>query len=367
MTKSIHSSAGGVRRILLLITDLEIGGTPTVVRELATRLNAPPRVEVEVACLKGWGPVADQLNGAGVAVTAYGARRPWELPAAVRRLREHVRGRGIDTVFSFLVHANVVAARAAAKLPAVRFLQSIQTIQPRPRWHWLAQQWAHRSAERIVVPSTAIVRMAGRRSGIDATKCVVIPNAIDPDAFERANVFHGPIIRAGYLGRLDPAKSPRLLLASLSDPTPADAELHYFGDGPERAALEHAAAQPEFRGRVFIHGAVARPQDALRQMDVLWQPSSVEGFGLVVLEAMASGVPVVATGAGGETDIITDGENGLLAADATAVHRRFAESLHTLRDDPTLRQRLIDNGLRTVRERYTWDVVLPQYRKLLDL
>src|SRR4051794_484999 len=72
-----YNTAGGrnfvSQRILLLLTDLEIGGTPTVVRELAIRLNDPPRVHVEVACLAKWGPVADQLREAGVEVTALGA------------------------------------------------------------------------------------------------------------------------------------------------------------------------------------------------------------------------------------------------------------------------------------------------------
>ena len=61
------------RRILLLITDLEIGGTPTVVRELAVRLHRPPYVFVDVACLAKWGPVADQIQAAGISVTALGA------------------------------------------------------------------------------------------------------------------------------------------------------------------------------------------------------------------------------------------------------------------------------------------------------
>ena len=222
------------RRILLLITDLEIGGTPTVVRELAMRLK--PDVEIQVACLKGWGPVADQLRAAGISVTAFDVQRAMQLRAAVRRLRELVRDRGIDTVFSFLVHANVVAAAASKRLPGVRFLQSIQTVQPHPRWHWLAQRWAARRAERIVVPSSAIATFAGRRSGIAAGKFVVIPNAVDPAAFPRVEVFREPVIRAGYLGRLDPAKSPELLLAALRAAGMEEkAELHYFGDGPERA------------------------------------------------------------------------------------------------------------------------------------
>ena len=124
------------RRILLFVTDLEIGGTPTVVRELATRLNDPPHVEIEVACLKGWGPVAGQIRDAGIPVTAFGVTSPLQLPRAVRQLRALVRERSIDTVFSFLVHANVVAGLASRHLDGVRVLQSIQTIQIKPRWHW---------------------------------------------------------------------------------------------------------------------------------------------------------------------------------------------------------------------------------------
>ena len=351
------------RRILLLITDLQIGGTPTVVRELATRLHAPPEVEVEVACLAKWGSVADQIKAAGVAVTALDARGTLDLRRTVGRLLELVERRAIDTVFSFLVHANVVAALASRKLPGVRFLQSIQTVQPHPGWHWLAQRWASRYAERIIVPSTAIVRYAARRSRIPESKFVVIPNAIEPHDFPRVEVFAGPRIRAGYLGRLDPAKDPGALILGLHSSAIPEAELHYFGDGPARRELEAIARNLGLSERVVFHGAVARPQDALRQIDLLWMPSTVEGFGLVLIEAMASGVPVVAAASGGVLDVVTDGQDGLLVNDAV----QFAGALSNLRDDRILRNRLIEGGLRTVREKFTWDVVLPQYRQLLGI
>ena len=149
------------RRILLLITDLEIGGTPTVVRELATRLNAPPDVEVDVACLAGWGPVAEQLREAGVTVILFEARGVWQFPSVMRQLVQLIRERGYDTVFSFLIHANAVAAAAARFCPpGVRFLQSIQTVQPKPRWHWWLQRLIHGRAEAIVCPSRAVADRA---------------------------------------------------------------------------------------------------------------------------------------------------------------------------------------------------------------
>jgi glycosyltransferase involved in cell wall biosynthesis len=112
---------------------------------------------------------------------------------------------------------------------------------------------------------------------------------------------------------------------------------------------------------------VASPQEALKQMDVLWLPSCVEGFGLVLIEAMASGVPVVACAAGGVLDVVTDRKNGLLVPPDANIHRAFAASLRTLRDDPSLRRKLIENGLQTVREQYTWQAVLPRYREIFAL
>src|SRR5688500_9733916 len=138
------------RRILLLITDLEIGGSPTVVRELAVRLSGP-RTHVEAASLKDLGPVGAQLAAAGVAVTALNAGHPFALPAVVRRLRRLLVARHIDTVVSFLVHANAVAALAVPR--GIRFFQSIQTTQERPQWHWTVQRLVARRAERIIVPS----------------------------------------------------------------------------------------------------------------------------------------------------------------------------------------------------------------------
>ena len=195
------------------------------------------------------------------------------------------------------------------------------------------QRRVQRFADRIVVPSNAVARVA-RRCGLSPERVVVIPNAIDPAEYPRVRAFRDPAqVRAGYLGRLDPAKSPGVLIDAIASPEADGAELHYFGDGPIRSDLERAAARAGVTARVVFHGTVARPQDALCNMDVLWLPSRVEGFGLVLIEAMASGVPVVACEAGGVTDVVQQNVNGLLVSDAASQARSFAASLRTLRDD----------------------------------
>lgn len=354
------------RRILLFNTDLDLGGTPTVVREIATRLNAPPDVEIEVACLASAGPVAQQLEDRGIKVTAFDCGSSSQILTAVDKLQTLVRENRYDTVLSFLIHANTVAALAAKKLPGVRFLQSIQTVQPKPRWHWWMQSLIHGKADCVVVPSHAVAEFAAAKCGIDPKKFVVIPNAIDPEEFARVEVFKSPKTRIGYLGRLDPAKSPITLIDALES-LPEDVELHYFGDGPARFELNGAIVRKKLQSRALVHGPVQRPQLALSQMDILCLPSWVEGFGLVLIEAMASGVPVIACDAGGVRDVVVDESNGLVVRDAQKPARAFAQAIQRVRDDATLRETLIAGGLATVNEKFTWDIVKAKYERIFAL
>lgn len=382
------------KRILLLITDLEIGGTPTVVRELAVRLR--DHAHVEVACLKRAGPVAGEISSAGIDVTASNAASAFQLPRVIRGVRELIQSRRIDTVMSFLIHANFVASRAVRAAPNVRLLQSIQTIQPTPTWHWWLQSRIAASAEKIIVPSNAIVDFASKRCAIPREKFLVIPNAIDPSAFAQTTVFRGDEVRIGYLGRLDHNKRPadaidvlsRLIrridsveggvaaepsaeLRDLTDGATGTSSsssivsLHFFGDGPARPALLARATAFGLKERVVFHGAVARPQDALSQIDVLLLPSRIEGFGLVLIEAMAAGVPVVTCNAGGVRDVVQHEFNGLLASDVSNMPADLAACVRRLIEDSALRARIIENGLRSVRERFTWEQVLPAYLNVL--
>ena len=117
--------------------------------------------------------------------------------------------------------------------------------------------------------------------------------------------------------------------------------------------------------RLVFHGPVASPQDALRQMDVLFLPSRVEGFGLVLIEAMASGVPVIGIAAGGVTDVIEDKVNGLFIECDHFLDEHLGLALKKLIEDPVLRAQVIAGGLKTVAEKFSWEVVLPQYGELL--
>jgi glycosyltransferase involved in cell wall biosynthesis len=351
------------RRILLLITDLEIGGTPTVVRELAVRLNAAGGAVVEVACLSRQGPVGNQLRAAGVHVTPLDATSVWQLPAVVARLVRLARDRRYDTIFSFLVHANAVASAASRFLPGVRFLQSVQTTQPQPRWHWTVQRLAHPAAEAVVVPSPSVAEVARQWSDVPEGKLVVIPNAVTTLAADPP-LSASRTSTIGFIGRLDPIKRTIDLVRAV-----ALLDSHYrldiWGDGPDRAVLEAEIAQLQLRSRVVLRGWSATPQAALSDMGVLVLPSDAEGFGLVLIEAMAAGVPVVATDVAGIRDVVRHEHNGLLVPPRDPP--RLAEAIRRVGEDAALRDRLVANGRRVVAERYAWDAVLPQYQRLLNI
>ncbi len=352
----------GQRRILLLTTDLLIGGTPTVVRELSLRLRQAG-VQVSVACLSQWGPTADQLTHAGIPVTALGAKRITDffvLPRLVRLIR---RGR-FDTVFSFLIHANAIAAAASPFCRDVRFFQAIQSSMPNPNWHWRLQSIIHQAAKRMIAPSASVAEALTRWSSIPRQQIVIVPNAIEPAHFPaspiaQANPRPYPI---GFIGRLEPVKRvPDLveavrLLGGL-------VRLSIFGYGPEERAIQAMIHRLHIEPLVELRGPIARPQDALQQIGLLVLPSSAEGFGLVLIEAMAAGVPVVATNVEGIRDVVRADETGLLVPPAAP--GELAEAIRRLVVNGPLRQALVHNARQDVLGRFTWDAILPQYLNVL--
>ena len=169
-----------------------------------------------------------------------------------------------------------------------------------------------------------------------------------------------------FLGRLVPIKGVDLLLracASLERVT-----LALAGDGPQQAALRRLARRLD--ARVLFLGPLqgAQKQAWLQAADLLALPSRVlpdgrtESAPVVLLEAMARALPVVATAVGGNAELIRDGQNGLLVPPNQATLLRAAVA--RLRDDPALRRQLGQAGQRTA-EDHTWDRVGARLTALL--
>lgn len=343
-------------RILLFNTDLELGGTPTVVRELARRLPA------DVACLGRFGPVARQIEEDGGHVFAFNLR-PRNVLTAVGQLQRLVAEREVDVVLSFLVHANAIAALARRKGDGMRWVQSIQTTQPTPRWHWHAQRIAAGRADAVIVPSESIRQVANSRSGIDLCRVTVIPNGVDfTDVVMQPRPARDPagVLRVGFLGRLDPVKRVPLLVRAVR--SLERVELHIFGDGPDRRTVEAVAGGDQ---RIKMHGFTVK-YAALAAMDVLCLPSIAEGFPMVIIEAMAAGVPVVGADAPGIRDAVVDHRTGRLVKMPPGEETKaLAAALAEVRDNPAAAAARALAALEHVGDHLTWEQIVPRYGEVL--
>ena len=212
-------------RVLLFNTDLEVGGTPAVVRELARRLPSVG-VGTSVACLGRFGPVAGQIEDDGGRVTAFG-RRAWQGPLAVRDLRRLARRERADVVMSFLVHANVVAALSGLPQRAVR---ADDPAEPALALAGAAAGGAAGRAGNLLLAQRrrrgAGTRRGGGREDRGHPQRGSERVADEPKPARRA-------MRVGFLGRLDPVKRVGLLIEACRA---AGVPLEVYGDGPERAA-----------------------------------------------------------------------------------------------------------------------------------
>ncbi len=140
------------------------------------------------------------------------------------------------------------------------------------------------------------------------------------------------------------------------------ARLLFVGDGPERIPTEQRVAELGLTDRVVFLGNQEYVEDILPLADVLLLPSLHESFGLVALEAMAVGVPVVATRNGGTGEVVVDGESGFLR-DPHDVPG-MAEATRRLMTDPALAERIRAAALRRARERYRVEAIVPEYLKV---
>ncbi len=344
-------------RLLIAVTDLEVGGTPTVIEAIAPRL-VKLGWAVTVVSLSAVGPVGARLLAAGVPVVAMNGRGGLDL-RVILRLRRHLKENPYDICLAFLFHAQaamrVATIGLATKPPVVHVFQ---TTQPDPSWHWKIGQRLAPCAAALVGPTESVARAIEKYIGVAATECVVIPNGVELPATLPSRIAATPgKCRVGFLGRLDRIKRVDVLLDAVKGLEGITVSIG--GEGPEGPALrELASSSPA----VTFEGLVADKWAWFARQDVLVLPSEAEGFGLVLIEAMAAGVPVVGAESPGITDMIQDGKNGLLFTTNDTADLRAC--LTKIRDDAALRSRLASEGLDTA-GRYSWDAAVAGYEELL--
>ena len=353
-------------RILYVITDLDVGGAERALVELATRLDRE-RFAPEVACLAGEGPLAEPLRERGIPVHCLAASGKWDL-RVLWRLRKLLAG--FDLVHSFLYHANM-ATRIAAVGSGVGAVVCAARVaeRSRPRRRSL-ECWTHRLVDVEVCVSNGVRDYLGA-GGFPRDKLTVIPNGVDAPRFARRDPAlkktlgldpDVPLVTA--IGRLHEQKGMSYLLRAASSIRHSDSKCHVLivGHGPLDDELRALARQLRIDDRVTFLGFCDDVPRVLAATDVFVLASLWEGMPNAVLEAMAAGLPVVATRVEGTVDLIEDGRTGVLIMPKDVPG--LATALLRLLRDPARARALGDAAQAHARTHFPLDAMVRRHEQL---
>jgi len=324
-------------KVMHVITGLQTGGAERMLERLVLAPRGRP-VSFHVVSLLPGGAVAERLRSAGIRVTSLGMRRGLPDPSALLRLALLIRREKPDVVQSWLYHADILATLAlrwSGRRRHTRLFWSVRCASMESADRTFAPKWARAACVRLSRFADAVIANshAGRdfhqALGYKPRRFVVIDNGIDvdrfrPDAAARASVRAElgiadarPLI--AMVARLDPVKDYATFLRAL--------ELL-----PEVSALavgDKTETLPDRPG-LYRLGERRDVPRLLAACDLVVSTSLSEGFPNSLLEAMAAGVPAVATDAGDSRRIL--GDTGIIvpladpAALAVAVRQLLAES-----------------------------------------
>jgi glycosyltransferase involved in cell wall biosynthesis len=358
--------------ILYLITATNAGGTEKALWELVRRLDTG-RYSAHVCSLKKPGAFAPRLAAAADGFYDLGLSEAGgpaaalsfipgflRLLALARRLRPAI-------IHAFLFRANLYGRLAAPLAGAPAVISSLRVTEAAGLAHFI-DRLTGPMVDMYTAVSEAVRQEAIGRSGIAPEKIVTIPNGIDCSAFPEAAARppNPNYFAAALPGRLHRQKGHGVLLRALSlvaSERPR-IEVFFFGQGPDEQGLKQMAADLGLAGRVHFMGLFADPSEALRGMDAVVLPSLWEGMPNVLLEAMAMGLPVIASRLPGIEELVLDGRTGRLCppADAGALARALLE----LARDPDRGRALGRAGRRRAEEQFSMDAVVAANAALYD-
>jgi glycosyltransferase involved in cell wall biosynthesis len=359
-------------KVLQLIPTLDRSGAEKQMAMLARGLPRD-RFQVEVAALTRLGPLAAELNAAGIPVRVIGKSLKLD-PIALARLVRYLKAGSFDVVQTWIFAANTygrVAARLAG-VPVVVVAEMAVDL-----WKGRLERSIDRRlatwCDRLVGNSHAVVEFY-RRLGVPEDRLAMIYSGVEdaaPPPVDRRAVraelgFEPEAPLVLFAGRLAEQKRVGDLLKALDllQHVQPDVVTLIAGDGPLRDHLEETAHGYHLDGRVHFLGHREDVPRLLAAADLLVLPSAYEGLPNVVLEAMQLAKPVVATAAPGTTEVVVDGETGLLVpiGDVTGLTR----SIRDLVRDPALARRLGEAGRARAAAGFGADAMIAHFAELYE-
>ncbi len=293
-------------------------------------------------------------------------------------------GKAVDVIYANGIYFETVLANKLLRKPLVMKIVGDEAWERSVRKGWTrddfegfqnhsqswqaellkrCRSWVVRQAHKIIVPSQYLAKWV-TKWGVPEERVVVIYNAVElPDGIEPLPVPLKTPVKAVTVGRLIPLKRVDELLKALKEVP--ELGLVVVGDGPERPRLERLAEELRVSDRVYFAGQRSKRETLclMASCDFFVLNSTHEGFPHVVLEAMALGLPVIATAVGGTPEVVRDGETGVLVSPRDGI---TSEVLRHLTLDTIRCQTLGRKGQDWVREELCFQRMINETATLLE-
>lgn len=368
--------------VLQLVLSLSIGGTEKVVYDLVRRMKNAD-IRTIVCCLDEIGEFGEMLRDAdGIPVHRLNRKPGLDFPL-FSRIAQQIRKYEVDilhahhyTPFFYGLSGALTARRRAGAPPRVVFTEHGIEYPYRRKWkRRLVNPILMRMADDVTTIAHYTRRNLERYENYPEGRARVLYNGIDVAAYSegkspleaRSSLGISPEAKTiGVVARLDPVKNHPLLLRSLQEVISSfpETELLIVGDGPGRADLEILVNRLGLASHVRFLGARRDVPEIIRAMDIFVLPSLSEGMSITLLEAMAAGLPIVATRVGGNPEVVVDGETGFLAPSDD--DRRMADRLKTLLGNSRLRQKMGAAGKKRAESMFSIEKTVSEYQRLYE-
>ena len=367
-------------RIEILASTLVTGGAERVIEALA--LGLPQRgYAVRVLCLHEPGEIGIEIAGNGIPVISRIARFRFD-PCACARLASALRGSRRGVLLSLDHHDALCVGAIASRCAGLK--HRLVAVHSTGLWGKTSSfSWSDRlvlgSYERVIALANAHAEHLVNRERIERGKVCVIPNGVDTGRFrparsdeERAALRRALSIPAerfavAMVAALRPEKNHAMLIEAASRIARSRRDFLFLivGEGTEAGRLRQMTRERSLEEFVRFMGRRSDVSDILRAADasVLCSYPVVETFPLVLLEAMACGVPVVATDVGAVREMLVNGEEGMIVPPGAVIP--LAEALVSLADQSDVRRRIGERARDRVVRDFTLERMVEGYAALL--
>jgi sugar transferase (PEP-CTERM/EpsH1 system associated) len=357
-----------------IVDNLGKGGLENGLVNLVGRLDADS-FQHTVCAIRVLGPNAERLTAQGARVFCLNKQEtdsPIQvatLARAIRRVKPHVvHSRNWAAIESVIAGRWV---RSCAVVHSEHGLDAHTAVAEPWRRRWL-RRLAFELADQVLSVSGRLRDLHANRTGFRAARITVIHNGVDSERFSPNSEIRARVRRElgfsendfciGCVGSLSAVKDYPTVLQAVGEMAKSSQNwrLLILGDGPERPGLEaFIRARPELNNRVYFQGLSDRVPELLNALDVYVLSSLIEGISNSLLEAMATGLPVVITATGGNPEVVVEEESGLLFP--VGDYRQLSRHLLLLRSRGDLLRKLGQNALRRAREHFSINSMLQKY------